>query len=291
VSSTLGRGSTFFAVLPLRPQVGPDVPVEQPDAEVSARTTAPRVLVVEDDPDDRHALLGMLSGAGYRAEAVGGAAEAAERLRRERFAAVLLGLLSDGSGLQVLESLRLDGPNRGTPVILAAIEPELAEATAVAIQGLLAKPVTVEDLRAALAAVGVTPGQGRRLLVVDDNPVDLALVEAVLQQAGYVPSCYADGASALAAASAQEYAAVVLDLHMPEMDGLAFLDRLRRTEHGKRLPVLVWTGKTLSTEEAAQVRARTQGLIRKGEADLGSIREALADAIAKHEAGTPDGSR
>ncbi len=76
---------------------------------------------------------------------------------------------------------------------------------------------------------------------------------------------------------------------MPEMDGLAFLGHLRRTAHGKHLPVLVWTGKTLSTEEVAHLRARTQGLIRKGEANLGSIREALADAIAKHEAGHTDG--
>ncbi|NMG40286.1 response regulator [Chelativorans sp. ZYF759] len=82
----------------------------------------------------------------------------------------------------------------------------------------------------------------RRILIVDDDPVQLRLLTAVLLKLGHRPLAVASGQAALQQLSgdgAQTIAAMVLDLVMPAMDGLAVLDTMRR--QGVRVPVIVLT--------------------------------------------------
>ena len=57
--------------------------------------------------------------------------------------------------------------------------------------------------------------------------------------------------------------AVVLDLVMPGMDGVEFLDRFRRIPQHLRTPVLIWTMKDLTAAEQAQLRQSAQGIVSK----------------------------
>lgn len=118
------------------------------------------------------------------------------------------------------------------------------------------------------------------MLVIDDDPEALTLAEAALRQAGYAPICAGDTVSGLAAVAAKDPAAVILDLLMPGLDGFEFLSRLRRTDRGRPLPVLVWTGKDLSGAEVERLRASAQALVRKGEPGMGPVLRALGEALA-----------
>ena len=82
----------------------------------------------------------------------------------------------------------------------------------------------------------------RRILIVDDDPVQLRLLEAVLLKLGHSPLAVESGQAALDRLSGEggsDFAAVVLDLVMPVMDGLAVLDAMRRM--GNTTPVIVLT--------------------------------------------------
>jgi CheY-like chemotaxis protein len=77
------------------------------------------------------------------------------------------------------------------------------------------------------------------VLIVDDDPKILKLAEVTLEQLDYKALCVDNAERGLAAASHEEFAAVVLDLLMPEIDGFEFLERFRhppgRPDSGHRL--------------------------------------------------------
>ena len=82
-----------------------------------------------------------------------------------------------------------------------------------------------------------------RILVVDDEPEAVELVEFNLKQAGYAVTTAADGAEALKKARAQTPDLIVLDVMLPEMDGFEICKTLRLEAATARTPILMLTAK------------------------------------------------
>ena len=82
------------------------------------------------------------------------------------------------------------------------------------------------------------------VLVVEDDPVNRALVEKLLERDGYRTSSVADGEEALAAVGALEPDLVLLDVGLPSVDGLEVTRRLRRDPGLVALPIVLLTGRT-----------------------------------------------
>ena len=83
----------------------------------------------------------------------------------------------------------------------------------------------------------------QKILVVDDEPEAIELVEFNLKQAGFDVASAADGAEALKKARALQPSLVVLDLMLPEMDGLEVCKILRREPTTKAIPIIMLTAK------------------------------------------------
>src|SRR5207237_809846 len=115
----------------------------------------------------------------------------------------------------------------------------------------------------ALRRAGVAAERRGAVLVVDDDPGCLRLMEATLGRSGFQTICRQDGEAALQAAAESRPVAVVLDLIMPRVDGFEFLERFRRTEAGRRTPVIVSTVKDLSAHDHARLRETAQGVVAK----------------------------
>jgi CheY-like chemotaxis protein len=148
VESTPGEGSTFFAVLPRT--VRSQFP-----------TMAPQVLIIEDERIERTLLIRMLQNEGFAVEMAGTCAEAVAKCRDQSFDAITLDmLLPDGDGKQLLEEIRAIEQNRTTPVIVVSMVEELDGATLPGVQEVLKKPVSRDDLMAALERAGV-PRMGK----------------------------------------------------------------------------------------------------------------------------------
>lgn len=88
-----------------------------------------------------------------------------------------------------------------------------------------------------------------RILIAEDDPAILKLLETNLQVAGYEVVCAEDGAQALDAARAQVFDLALLDIMMPELDGFELLPHLREND----IPVIFVSAK-------ADVLSRVQGL-------------------------------
>jgi two-component system OmpR family response regulator len=80
-----------------------------------------------------------------------------------------------------------------------------------------------------------------RILIVEDDAILADAISGELRKARYAVDCLASGGSADSALLSQDYDAVILDLGLPDMDGLEVLRRLRK--RGKRVPILILTAR------------------------------------------------
>ena len=262
VRSTPGKGSVFHAVLPrnTRDTSMPSVP----RTSTLSRSDRRRVLVVEDQARDQEVLAATLVEAGYAVEIAETGAQAIARCRERSFDAVTLDLiLPDMSGLDLLAQLRAEPRMRATPVIVVTVIPDAKLVAGFAVHDVLRKPLEQNVLLNSLQRAGVRPDREGGVLVVDDDPSSLRLMDATLAQLGFSTITRSSGTSGLEAAASLQPKAVVLDLMMPGMDGVEFLDRFRRLNGHLRTPVLIWTMKDLTPAEQAQLRQSAQGIVSK----------------------------
>lgn len=103
--------------------------------------------------------------------------------------------------------------------------------------------------------------QGRpRVLVVEDDPVVSDVVREVLESEGYSVVAAPHGAAALETVKRFQPAVILLDLHMPVMDGSSFVERYRRQARPPAA-VLLFSGASDIDERAARLGA--DGFVRK----------------------------
>lgn len=92
---------------------------------------------------------------------------------------------------------------------------------------------------------------GRRVLLVDDNPVNQEVVAELLRYAGLVVDIAASGHAALAATGTTAFDAVVLDVQMPGMDGISVARVLRGSPTTRSMPILALTASAAAEDRAA----------------------------------------
>lgn len=90
---------------------------------------------------------------------------------------------------------------------------------------------------AAAAEGGITRLEGKKILVADDDPPILRIVQMVLSRQGVTVITAEDGEEAFQKAVVEKPDAILLDIHMPKMDGLELLSKLKATEGTARIPV------------------------------------------------------
>ncbi|MFG6485370.1 ATP-binding protein [Roseateles sp. BYS78W] len=118
------------------------------------------------------------------------------------------------------------------------------------------------------------PLAGQRLLVAEDNPVNRLIITALLQRLGAEVVEAEDGEEAIAIARDQagRLDGVLMDLHMPKVDGLEATALLRADPATARLPIHAFTAAVLDQERQAALAAGMNGFIAKPVAEAEVIR-------------------
>ena len=224
-------------------------------------TSAP-ILLVEDNPVTREGICFALAGAGYQVHEAHTAAQALELLARQRPALIIQDLqLPDMDGCELVLRLRALPAGRDVAVvgISGLLSPEHEQRVASApFSAVLFKPLdphqllrTVEAHTLRPGAALPTPGRERRILVADDNPMQLELFRARLSQLGFVVELCRDGREALAAARVRAPDAVLTDVLMPGMDGFQLCLALRADDALSQIPVILVSSHYLEAQDRA----------------------------------------
>jgi len=86
---------------------------------------------------------------------------------------------------------------------------------------------------------------GGRILLVEDNPVNQSVIEAMLRSLGFEVCLAMDGAQAIDLVDQQRFAAVLMDCRLPQVDGYEATRRIRLLPHGEGLPIIALTASAL----------------------------------------------
>jgi CheY-like chemotaxis protein len=127
------------------------------------------------------------------------------------------------------------------------------------------KPLTTEGLETAFDRIKafVAP-RLRRLLVVEDDPVEQLSIAELLGYDDIEIVAAGTGREALQRLRAGEYDCVVLDLKLPDISGFDLLTEIQQDAALRETPIVVFTGRELSDEEAGELRRKAKSIVLKG---------------------------
>ncbi|GAB7537797.1 response regulator [Burkholderia sp. 3C] len=180
--------------------------------------------------------------------------------------AVLLDVgLPDHSGLTVLEWLKNDSLTRHIPIHIVAATDHTAKALHLGAVGYTMKPAARATLESAIRRLeGRLQHRLKRVLVIED---DLAMRESIRVLLGNETTdivAVDTLARAIEQLDGNEFDCVVTDLALPDGTGYDLLERLATDPARALLPVIVYTGRTLSVDEEHRLRRYSKSIIIKG---------------------------
>ncbi len=292
VTSEPGKGSRFHFSIML--PAAPEAPRE-PDH--SHALSGMRILLADDNASQRRILRQQLASWDAQVTEAESGARAIEILKSSfggQFDAFVLDShMPDHDGHKVLARARRRPEFANTPVLMigpvgAAPVPETESGARVA---WLHKPVRQAQLHLTLVSlvahdlnatrrlqvmasqasvmtekVKRDPLSIGRLLLVEDNPVNQEVALAILNELALKADCAWDGEQALEKVAAQRYDVVLMDCHMPKLDGYATTRRLREIESTggqPRTPVIALTANALSGDAQMCLDAGMDGYLSK----------------------------
>jgi CheY-like chemotaxis protein len=192
----------------------------------------------------------------------------------------------------VLNSLKLDPATRHIPVQILSVEEERQHGLSHGAFSYLVKSGTTDDLESAFDRISsyVAPRK-RRLLVVEDNDIERESVVDLLIHDDIEVAAVATGTEALAALREAPVDCCVIDLRLPDMTGFELLDRMQEDPTLRDTPVVVFTGKDLSSDEEIQLRTVAKSVVLKDVRSPERLFDETALFLHRVVANLPDAKR
>ena len=286
LESEPGRGSKFTLYLPLHyPWNIVDLQKSEAlnGAQPTYALTAPRgeylsddreeiaagdevLLIVEDDPDFARLLLDAARETGFKGIVTPSGADALSIASEYNPTAISLDIhLPDMLGWSVLSQLKHNPLTRHIPVQIVSLDDDRHLGLARGAYTYLTKPLTLDTLNESLQRISrFSANDQKKLLIVEDNPGDRLSVAELLKSNDIKVLTAADGHEALRILTEETIDCVVLDLKLPDMTGFQILETMSLNRRMSDVPVVVFTGRELSSEEDRTIRQLARTVVVKG---------------------------
>jgi signal transduction histidine kinase/CheY-like chemotaxis protein len=310
VQSAPGKGSAFTLRLPVTPRSSsepaapqvPDAPNVIPATQATARPAPPTerparvILVIEHDERFAATLCQLVEELDFRCVVVHDAVTGIERARELLPSAILLEeALPDGDGSAVIEQLQRDQATRRIPVHTVSASKQSANGSASEASRRSLKPIAREKLVETLHRLqGPLPRQVRRVLVVEDDEAASRGIAQALSAAAIecvVVDTMAGALEQLAGTTGTTFDGVVLDLSLPDGSGYELLAKMAEGGDYAFPPVIVHTGRALSSQEEQQLRRYSSSIIIKGPRSTQRLLDEVSLFLHRVEAELPPEQR
>ncbi len=310
VDSTVGRGSTFrfsarFGVC--QASASGQEPAEQVDVE------GIRVLVVDDNPTCRLIVRDLLESWRMKPDLAEGGRPALAALRESRdngdaYGLVILDVrMPDLDGFAVARHIREDPSLAGATVMMissAGRPGDVDRCRELGVSAYLTKPVSSSDLLSAIqTALGTSkdsagrpvlarvdgggpprPGQGLRLLLAEDTPINQKLVVRLLEKRSHQVDVAGDGREAVELHQQNSYDLILMDVQMPNLNGFEATCRIRQQEQdrGGHVPIIALTANAMKGDRERCLEAGMDDYVSKP-INPQQLQQAIEQVIPSHE--------
>ncbi|WP_162274682.1 response regulator [Verrucomicrobium sp. GAS474] len=301
VSSTLGQGSTFILTLPATLAAASDAAAPSPQRPASAWEPKPRIghghapaasaqpqelasesggveddranispedlvlLVVEDDANFAGLMADFAHGKGFKVVITRQAGSVPLLAERFKPAAITLDLgLPDREGWVVLDQLKHSAATRHIPVHIMSVREERERGLKLGAVSYLKKPVTKEQIDGMLGQVKEFAARSvKNLLIVEDDERQRKSLIELIGNGDVVTTAVGTGLAALAAIEEKHYDCIILDLGLPDIGGLDLIRRIKDHPGGENLPIIIYTGRSLTEAEERDLKQFSEAIIIK----------------------------
>jgi CheY-like chemotaxis protein/anti-sigma regulatory factor (Ser/Thr protein kinase) len=284
VQSSPAQGSSFTFRLPFvefKPEKPTVVTTREELIQGLPAAGERPILVVEDNPLAANLMSMWLSEAGYEVQIASTGEEALQKAVTLCPAVITLDiLLPQMDGWRVLHRLKEMPETKDTPIIVVSIVEDKSFGLSLGAVDYMIKPVSRSNLISKIARLTKSGRRFHRVLVIDDNPADISLVEEILQLDGYEVLKATSGVEGLKAARNEKPDLVILDLMMPDLDGFDVMRLLESDEATRGVPIIIFTAKDLAQIERANLGANIHDIFGKAQLDRDSFRQKIAELLA-----------
>jgi len=282
VKSRVGCGSRFYFTCRF------GLPAQQQGTALPpASLENLRVLVVDDNASSRRVLAQMLANWRFQPTQAANGAEAIELVKQAEAAGTPFGLaivdarMPDGDGLCLISRLQ-QHTQRELPaiVMVSACNPgDLRQCERLGIAGHLIKPVKQSELFDTIAVVldagsllsmaqpapATCSLRPLKVLLAEDTLVNQKLAVGLLQRQGHQVVVANNGREALQALESSHFDLVLMDVQMPDMDGLEATEIIRQQEQGsgRRVPIIAMTAHAMKGDRERCLEAGMDGYLAK----------------------------
>jgi len=296
VSSVEGEGSTFMvrvpAIIALDEAEEETRPTSMSKAGKAIRyaqvndsdpTNNITVLVIDDDAEVRELLERLLSREGFKVIAAGSGEEGLNIAREQKPDIVTLDVMMPSmDGWSVLSKLKHDPDAKEIPVIMLSMIDNHSLGFALGATDYLVKPIDRTRLIDMLKRYH-NKTSDCHILVIEDHDDTRELFSRTAKNQGWSVDEAENGLVGLARLRKQKPDLILLDLMMPEMDGLEFLTEMLNHPEWLDIPVIVITAKILTEEERSILNQQAERIVQKGDFKPSVLTEEIRRILAAHE--------
>jgi len=273
-----GLGTTFYVMFPRVTRASDIAP--DPEPEPPTRINA-SILVCDDDPGIRTVIAEHLRRQGYTVIEANSGEQALALAAEQPVEAILLDLYMPGlSGWETLQHLRNNPATTHIPVvILSVLSSTLRTQLAGDAQGWVQKPFNEKLLFAELSRV-LHPGEGpARILLVEDDADLASVVLASFQNAAVEIDLAGTRQQAIRQCLDSPPDLLILDLTLPDGDGFTLVEWLRQQPALRTLPLVVYSGRELSENEADKLRLGPTQFLTKARVQPQEVEELVISMV------------
>jgi CheY-like chemotaxis protein len=223
------------------------------------------LLIIEDDVKFGRILLDLAHDRGFKAVVSATGSGALPLVRRFNPSVITLDInLPDMDGWRLLDILKRSIETRHIPIHIISVDDPRERGLQMGAFSVLEKPVDHKTLQQALSRTEeFLARKVKQLLLVEDDDLQCAEIQKLIGNGDVHVTRVTNGREALQALLTKEFDCVVLDLVLPDMDGVQLIEIIRR-DTSRRLPVIIHTAKDLNPADEAKLRNLVESFILKG---------------------------
>ncbi|QMV44111.1 response regulator [Cohnella cholangitidis] len=273
VESQPNQGSTFKFWLPASPSSEPATAdfAEFINGDKPEDSSQVSILLIDDEPINQQILRSYLSKEGWTLAFAETGQEGLKLTKELRPKVICLDILMPSmDGWSVLTALKNDPELADIPVVIMSLTNDKQLGYSLGASEFLTKPVQQDRLIAVMDKY-ISNRNEHSVLVIEDDATTSDLMTRVLQKEGYAVRQAHNGRVALESMAKEAPSLILLDLMMPEMDGFQFVEALRKREAWNRIPIVVVTAKTITSDDRLKLNGYVKSVIQKGSFDHRSL--------------------